>query len=146
MFAILANLEMSCEFGKVIENLAMGCEVGKAIANLAMWFAKLAEWFAKLAMRNFAKLLKFLCEKRSSQMYSVLWLANFAMLRTGCQQFAKFAMVANWLPTVCQFRKGCQLVANWLPKFLLCCFSKYAPKFAHKLLKLMQEKLHKGTN
>ena len=53
-----------CEFGNVV------CEVGKAIANLAMWFAKLAKWFAKLAMRNFAKLLKFLCEKRSSQMHS----------------------------------------------------------------------------
>ena len=46
-----------CEFGNVV------CEVGKAIANLAMWFAK-------LAMRNFAKLLEVLCEKRSSQMHS----------------------------------------------------------------------------
>ena len=78
----------------------------------------------------------------------------------GCASLAsEFRNVANWLPTVFQFRKGCELVANWLrtgcqfrkvanwlPKFLLCCFSKYAPKFAQKLLKLMQEKLHKGTN
>ena len=35
-------------------------------------------------------------------MCCAIWLANFAM-------------VANWLPTVCQFRNGCQLVANWLP-------------------------------
>ena len=61
----------------------MCCEVGKAVAKLAMvlrswqWYcevgngvAKLAKWFANLAMRNFAKLLKFLCEKRISQMNS----------------------------------------------------------------------------
>ena len=88
---VIANLAMGCEFGNVVCEVGkvvcefgnglriwqcccefgnVVCEVGKAIANLAMWFAKLAKWFAKLAMRNFAKLLKFLCEKRSSQMHS----------------------------------------------------------------------------
>ena len=28
---------------------------------------------------------------------------------------SEFRNVANWLPTVCEIRKGCQLVANWLP-------------------------------
>ena len=51
------------KLAKWFAKLAMGCEFGNG-------FAKLAKWFAKLAMRNFAKLLKFLCEKRSSQMHS----------------------------------------------------------------------------
>ena len=68
---------MCCEVGKAVAKLAMVlrswqwcCEVDNAIAKLSKWFAKLAMWFAKLAMRNFAKLLKFFCEKRSSQMNS----------------------------------------------------------------------------
>ena len=68
---------MCCEVGngiaklaKWFAKLAMGCEFGNGFTKLAKWFAKLAMWFAKLAMRNFAKLLKFLCEKRSSQMNS----------------------------------------------------------------------------
>ena len=68
---------MCCEVGngvaklaKWFAKLAMGCEFGNGFAKLAKWFAKLAMWFAKLAMRNFTKLLKFLCEKRSSQMHS----------------------------------------------------------------------------
>ena len=93
-----------CEFGKVA-NLAMW------FANLAKWFANLAKWFAKLAMRIFAKVLKFLCETNEQCM----WLANLAMW------FAKFARVANWLPTGCQ--NSC-----------FAFFSKYAPKFAQKLL------------
>ena len=106
------------------------CEFGKVVA-------KLARLFAKLAMRNFAKLLEVLCEKRSSQMYSVLWLANFAMLRTGCQQFAKFAMVANWLPTVCQFRKGCQLVA----KISALLFFKICSKICTQATKINARKI-----
>ena len=115
MFAIFANFAMDCEFGNAIANLAMQLRIWQGDCEFGKVVAKLARLFAKLAMQNFAKLLEVLCEKRSSQMYSVLWLANFAMLRTGCQQFAKFAMVANWLPTVCEIRNGCQLVANSLP-------------------------------
>ena len=115
MFAILANLAMDCEFGKVIANLAMVCEVGKAIANLAMWFANLAMWFAKLAMRfaklamrNFAKLLKFYVR---SEVRNVL--CNVASeFRNGCELVANRLPISQGLPTGCQFRKGCQLIAN----------------------------------
>ena len=136
-FAKLVNLAMDCKFGKAVAklakwfanlekwfanlakwfaNLAMGLQIWQWIANLAkwfaklaMWFAKLAMWFAKLAMRNFAKVLKFLCETNEQCM----WLANFAM-RTE---------IANWLPTHCEIRNGCELIAKCLPKFLFCCFS-----------------------
>ena len=92
------------------------CEIGKAVANLAM--------------RNFAKLLKVFVRQMNSACGLRIWqsglrswqsgLRSWQWLPTDCQQIANFAR----LPT------GCQLVANWLPKFLLCCFSKYAPKFA----------------
>ena len=78
------------------------CEIGKVVENLAKWFANLAKWFANLAMRNFAKVLKFLCETNEQCM----WLANFALPNSQCQQ------IANRLPTDCQFRNGCQLIAN----------------------------------
>ena len=74
-FAKLVNLAMDCEFGNAVAKLA------KWFANLAKWFANLAmglriwQWVAKLAMRNFAKVLKFLCETNEQCM----WLANFAM-------------------------------------------------------------------
>ena len=68
---------MCCEVGRAVAKLAMVlrswqwyCEVGNAVCEFGNGFAKLAKWFAKLAMRNFARLLKFLCEKRSSQMHS----------------------------------------------------------------------------
>ena len=88
----------------MVANLAMWfANLAKWFAKLAMWFAKLAKWFAnlakwfaKLAMRNFAKLLKFYVR----QMNSAMWLANFALPNS------------QWLPTGCQFRKGCQLIAN----------------------------------
>ena len=76
-FAKLANLAMDCEFGNGLRSWQSGLRIWQGglriwqwVANLAKWFAKLAKWFAKLAMRIFAKLLKFLCEKRSSQMHS----------------------------------------------------------------------------
>ena len=132
-FAKLVNLAMDCEFGNAVAklakwfanlakwfaNLAMGLRIWQSglrtwqwaanlamwFAKLAMWFAKLAMWFAKLAMRNFAKVLKFLCETNEQ----CTWLANFAM-RTE---------IANWLPTHCEIRNGCELFA----KILFCCSS-----------------------
>ena len=115
------------------------CEFGNGIANLARWFAKLAKWFAKLAMRNFAKLLKFYVR---SEVRNVL-----------CNMASEFRNVANWLPTVCQFRNGCELIANWLPiwqrlpKFLLfLLLFNLCSKICTKLLKLMQENLQKSKN
>ena len=81
---VLRSWQGCCEVGNGVAKLAMvlrswqcglrswqcGLRIWQWVANLAKWFAKLTKWFAKLAMRNFAKLLKFLCEKRSSQMHS----------------------------------------------------------------------------
>ena len=133
-FTKLVNLAMDCEFGNAVAklakwfanlakwfaNLAMGLRIWQSglrtwqwaanlamwFAKLAMWFAKLAMWFAKLAMRNSAKVLKFLCETNEQ----CTWLANFAM-RTE---------IANWLPTHCEIRNGCELFANSLRK---SCFA-----------------------
>ena len=66
----LANLAMVANLAMWFAKLAKWLRIWQWVANLVKWFAKLAKWFAKLAMRNFAKLLKFLCEKRSSQMHS----------------------------------------------------------------------------
>ena len=74
---VLRSWQSCCEVGNGVAKLAMvlrswqwRCEVGNAVCEFGNGFAKLAKWFAKLAMRNFARLLKFLCEKRSSQMHS----------------------------------------------------------------------------
>ena len=77
----------------------------------------------------------------------------------GLANFAMPTEIANCLPTVCQFRNGCQLVANslpisqWLPtgcqliaKISALLFFKICSKICTKLLKLMQEKLHKSKN
>ena len=84
LFARLRISQCIFEIGKVVAKLAM-------VAKLAKWFANLAKWFAKLAMRNFAKLLKFYVR----QMNSAMWLANFALPNSQCQQIANFVMVAN---------------------------------------------------
>ena len=103
----------------------------KLVANLA---ANLA---TNLAMRIFAKVLHF-CVR---QMNSVLWLQNFAMRNSQCEVgHANFAMP-----------NGCELFANSLRKFLFCFFFSLlifniCSKICTKLLKLKQEKLHKGTN
>ena len=58
------------EFGNAIANLEMVLRSWKWCCEVGNVVAKLARLFAKLAMRNFAKLLEVLCEKRSSQMHS----------------------------------------------------------------------------
>ena len=96
--AKFAICSQGCEFRNAFAKLAMVANLAMWFANLAKWFAKLAKWFAnlakwfaKLAMRIFAKLLKFYVR----QMNSAMWLANFALPNSQCQQIANFAMVAN---------------------------------------------------
>ena len=101
---------MASEFGNALAKLAGllrswqgDCEFGKVVANLARWFANLARLRISLAS-------EIVSEKRISQCVVQVWLANFTMwaeianclrnsqgLRIGCQQFANFAKVANWL-------------------------------------------------
>ena len=113
------------EFGKVA-NLA------RWFAKLAKWFANLAKWFANLAMRNFAKLLKFYVR---SEVRNVL--CNMASeFRNGCELVANSLPISQWLPT------GCQQAA----KISALLFFNSCSKICTKLLKLMQEKLHKSKN
>ena len=87
---ILIGLRNSQSVRSVFARLRISqctCEIGKAIANFA-------NHIANLAMRNFAKDLKFYVR----QMNSALALRNWH-----CEiGIAKFARVANRLPTDCQ--------------------------------------------
>ena len=50
---------MGCEFGKVV------CEIRNVVCEFRNRFVKFAMWFANFAMRNFAKLLQWVCEMHS---------------------------------------------------------------------------------
>ena len=105
-----------------IANFAMR----KTTANFAMRNFAMRKTTANFAMRNFAKDFDVFVR----QMNSVLWLQNFAMRKEN------FAMP-----------NGCQLIAKIpvLLFFSLLIFN-ICSKICTKLLKLKQEKLHKGTN
>ena len=101
------------------------CEIGKAFANFA-------NHIAKFAMRNFAKDFDiFVRQMNSAIVVFEFRNAKFTMRSWQCQ-FRN----AKWLPTDCQ---------NSCFAFSLLIFNKCS-KICTKLLKLKQEKLHKGTN
>ena len=125
---ILIGLRNSQSVRKLFARLRISqcsCEIGKAVANFA-------NHIAKFAMRNFAKDFDiFVRQMNSAIVVFEFRNANFALPNSQCQ-----IRNAKWLPTVCQ--NSC--FAFSLPIFNICS------KICTKLLKLKQEKLHKGTN
>ena len=115
-------------------------------ANFAMQIST-----ANFAMRNFA-MRKPHCEFRNAKNH----IANFAMRKiTANFAMRNFSMRkphcnfrnakrkfrnAKWLPTVCQLFAKIHVLFFSLLIFNICS------KICTKLLKLKQEKLHKGTN
>ena len=130
---ILIGLRNSQSVRKLFARLRLSqcsCEIGKAVANFA-------NHIAKFAMRNFAKDFDiFVRQMNSAIVVFEFRNANFALPNSQCQ-----IRNAKWLPTDCQlFAKIPVLLFFSLLIFNICS------KICTKLLKLKQEKLHKGTN
>ena len=105
------------------------CEISQTMVPFRN--AKFRKPWCHFAMRIFAKDFDAFVR----QMNSVLWLQNFRNAKLA-NHISQCQMVANCLRTVCE---------NSCFAFSLLIFN-ICSKICTKLLKLKQEKLHKGTN
>ena len=106
------------------------CEISQTMVPFRN--AKFRKPWCHFAMRNFAKDFDTFVR----QMNSVLWLQNFRNAKFAMRSWQTTFRNAKWLRTVCE---------NSCFAFSLLIFN-ICSKICTKLLKLKQEKLHKGTN
>ena len=106
------------------------CEISQTMVPFRN--AKFRKPWCHFAMRNFANHIDAFVR----QMNSVLWLQNFRNAKFAMRSWQTTFRNAKWLRTVCE---------NSCFSFSLLIFN-ICSKICTKLLKLKQEKLHKGTN
>ena len=106
------------------------CEISQTMVPFRN--ANFRKPYCQFAMRNFAKDFDAFVR----QMNSVLWLQNFRNAKFAMRSWQTTFRNAKWLRTVCE---------NSCFSFSLLIFN-ICSKICTKLLKLKQEKLHKGTN